>query len=109
MMSESGALTDIRGNPIRELAIRTTSRRSFENHHAVGQATCRRVALIADRWTWIATPREIKQKSLEGIFSSRPAAARGRVAAGATISALQRSAAGDAGVSARSGPKVCAL
>jgi hypothetical protein len=52
------------------------------------------VALIADRW--IATPRKIKQKSLEGIFNSRPLRA-GAWAAGATISALQRSAAGDAG------------
>jgi hypothetical protein len=55
------------------------------------------VALMSDRWTWIATPRGIKQKSLEGFFSSGPTAARGRVVAGATISALQRSAAGDAG------------
>jgi hypothetical protein len=32
------------------------------------------MALIADRWTWIATPRGIKQKLLEGIFGSGPAA-----------------------------------
>jgi hypothetical protein len=65
------------------------------------------VALLADRWAWIATPRGIKQKLLEGIFSSGRPPRAGALAAGATISALQRSAAGDAGgVGAQ---QVCAL
>jgi len=36
------------------------------------------VALIADRWTWITTPRDIKQKSFEGILAP-DWPARGRV------------------------------
>jgi hypothetical protein len=39
----------------------------------------RRLALMLITWTWIATLRGIKQKSLEGIFSSRPAPARERL------------------------------
>jgi hypothetical protein len=71
------------------------------------RGTCRRLALITDPWTWIATPRG-SNKNYSKAFSSGPAAARGCLGGG-TSSARQRSAAGDAGVSARSCSKVCAL
>jgi hypothetical protein len=40
------------------------------------QATCRRVVLMLITGSWIAIPRGIKQKLLEGILNSEPAAAR---------------------------------
>jgi hypothetical protein len=73
------------------------------------QGTCSRVALIANHRNLDRNTSRDQTKITRRHFQLRTGRRAGALAAGATISALQRSAAGDAGVSSRSWPKVGAL
>jgi hypothetical protein len=72
-------------------------------------STCRPVALITDHRYWIAKPRGIKQKSLEGIFSFPTGPCARAPERWDDLRAANDRPLGMLSVSSRSWPKFCAL